>query len=577
MNQTEKDHIERLRAMVLSRFSVTDVPEWLIKHTRSPKNLGAPFTFKDREYQLAILKDPSQEKVVIKPSQVGISEITLRAALALANIVTPYSIAYTLPTAGFASLFVKTRLDPIIATSPYLKDALNPSLDNSEVKGFGDSMIYFRGCAAGNAAISIPVDHLIHDEIDFSDPEVLTQYESRITASEYKRKMKLSTPTLPDYGIDAEFKHSRRHFNLVKCNHCNHWFVPDYYKHVRIPDFHEDLRSITKASLPHIRWQDAALHCPSCGNAPSLQKEHREYVCENPTENHVAAGYQVTPFDAPNIVTIPSLVKTSTNYARPQDFVNFGLGLAMEDKDATFTREELEAVFVKSGSAAPMYVIGADLGLTCHIHVGAVGADGDVLVVHSERIKVGEFRTRLVALSLEWNASVIVSDSQPYTETIIGMQPNMSNLWGAVYVTSTTLELFNVRVQDAEELKGKELVRQVNINRDKNFDAYMHAVRSGMIAFVDGPEKELIIQQHLDMKRVKTFDRAGEIVYTWRKSPLGNDHYHHAMGYLFVASKLKGTAHVASASSFQVQTFNLPERVLNPVEEFWAKKRGWGR
>jgi hypothetical protein len=574
LNPTEADHIERLRAMVLQRFSYTDVPEWLIKHTKSPKVIGAPFSFKGREYQLAILKDPSQEKVVIKPSQVGISELTLRVAVALANIISPLSIAYTLPTAGFASLFVKTRLDPIINTSPYLKANVNPELDNSEVKGFGDGLIYFKGCAAGNAAISIPVDVLIHDEVDFSDSEVLTQYESRITASEHKMKFKLSTPTVPGYGIHEEFANSRRNHNFCKCNHCNHWFLPDYWDHVKIPGYKGDLHDIKKANLPSIDWQNAVILCPNCGKVPSLMPEHREWVVENPGENHVAAGWAIQPFDAPTIVSIPSLVKTSTNYSRAQDFSNFALGKAMEDKDTTFSREELNALFTTSDYAAPTYVIGLDLGLTCHLAVGAVASDGSIFVVHTELIPIGGLKPRLQAISAQWNVSVIVSDSQPYFETILSLQERMPNLWGAVYNNTTTLQLFQVKLQAEDDKSGKTLIRQVTINRDRTFDAYMDAVRQGKIGFKDSANKSLIIEHHLDMKRVKTWDKSGEIVYTWSKSKVGNDHFHHTCGaYLYTASQILGTAHVTSRSTFSMYGLRVPEKVLSPKDDFFAPRR----
>jgi len=115
MNPTEFNHIERLRAMVLTRFTASQVPDWLMKHT---KIAGRPFSFKNHEYQETILRDSSQEKVIIKPSQVGLSEISVRAALALVNIISPYNIAYTLPTAGFAGTFAKTRCDLRISKMP---------------------------------------------------------------------------------------------------------------------------------------------------------------------------------------------------------------------------------------------------------------------------------------------------------------------------------------------------------------------------------------------------------------------------------------------------------------------------
>lgn len=574
MSNLADRHIERLRAKVLKRFTAKDIPEWLTEHTFLE---GLPFSFKNHEYQEKIARDDSVEKVIKKCSQVGISELSLRESLALVNIIPGFVIAYTLPTAGFASTFSKTRVDPVIQSSRYLSDALDKRVDNSEVKRFSDSYIYFKGCSSSNAPISIPCSMLVHDEVDFSSEEVMSQYESRLTHSKWKRKTRLSTPTLPDFGIDMHFKASRRHFNFVKCNHCNHQFVPDYYRDVHIPGYFGSLADIRKHTLTAIRWKEAAMHCPKCHGVPSLQPEHREWVVENTDENYVAAGYQVSPFDAPNIVSTPELVKTSTNYARQQDFVNYALGQAMEDKQATFTAEELNALFVDIDVAAHTYVIGLDLGMTCHLVVGAIPANGGLFVVHAEKIPVGELRARLPKISLQWNTSVIVSDSQPYTESIISMQVNMTNLWGAVYTKSKSVEIFSVKLQEEDEKKGRELVRQVNINRDKAFDSYMADVRAGLVAFKNCEMKQEIINHHLDMKRMKVFDDSNEIMYTWKKSTVGEDHFHHAMCYLYIAARLKGTAHISSISSFSIKTFALPEKVLNPVDAAWAAKRGWGK
>ncbi len=566
MSDTAQMHLDRLRTGILNTFGVHNICQYISEKTRIK---GRKFSFEDHEYQEAILNDESTEKVVKKPSQVGISELIVRLALAHVNVIQDYTIAYTLPTSNFASLFVKTRVDPVIDESPVIKDALNKSVDNTDVKGFGRSYIHFRGCAANNAAISIPVDHLIHDEVDFSDQEILSQYESRITHSPYKRKHKFSTPTVPGFGISEEFMNSRRHFNFVKCHHCNHFFFPDYYKHVRVPGYDNDLREIRKHHLHKILWQSSKLYCPKCGKEPSLLPEHRHMVVENSEANLVAAGFQITPFDAPKIITVPSLVKSSTNYERVQDFMNFGLGLEMEDKDSSFSKEELEALFMYVDQAASSYVIGADQGSTCHIMVAAVTPIG-LLYVHAEKVTIGKFKERLKKLELEWNASVTVSDSQPNTETIISLQADMENLYGAVYVRSKSVELFNTK--EREETDGKELLKQININRDKAFDAYMSEIRAGGIAYKAMEEKDDIVQHHLDMKRIKIFDDSNEPVYTWQKSKLGVDHYHHAALYAFIAARLKGTAKVGSPSSFRVSTFRTPEVLLDNYEMFWRKK-----
>ena len=390
------DHVERVRTSVLVRHTAATIANWI---TRNTFYAGTPYSFHAHEYQEKILSDTSRDVSIRKCSQVGLSECSARNALGLVNVLSPYTVCYTLPTAKFAATFMKTRVDPVINASKVMRGNLNADNDNNEVKQFGDSWLYMRGAASSNAPISIPVDHLIHDEVDFSDQEVLGQYHSRLTHSPWKRSTRLSTPTLPKFGIDLSFQESRRHFNLCKCNHCNHFFIPDYYEHVRIPGFKEDLRTIRKQTLPRIRWEEAFVACPKCGKSPSLLPEHRHWVCENPTEKYIGAGYQVTPFDAPLIIMPSSLVEASTKYDRIQDFVNFNQGLPMEDSEATMSREDFLGVFVvgEAPSIGQM-VMSADLGNLCHMAVGKVMTNDDILVVHTEIVPIGRFKDRYRAL-----------------------------------------------------------------------------------------------------------------------------------------------------------------------------------
>ena len=315
-------HMETLRTSSLKRYSAEMVPKWVCENTTIG---GVPYSFVDHEYQERILGDVSTEINIRKCSQVGLSEAWARAALALVKIMRKYTVAYTLPTAHFAGSFAKTRVDPVIDGSKALREAVHKTMNNNEVKQFGESFLWLRGAASSNAPISIPCDHLIHDEVDFSDPEVLAQYLSRLNHSPYKRITKISTPTLPDFGIDKEFKASRRHFMFTKCTHCGEQYLPDYYKHVKIPGYNHDLKEITKATIHRLRWEEAALLCPKCGKVADLSPANREWVWENNAENHKAVGYQVAPFDAPKIVKMPYVVESSTKYSRRQDFDNFRL------------------------------------------------------------------------------------------------------------------------------------------------------------------------------------------------------------------------------------------------------------
>ena len=531
-------HLNRLKTSVLKRHSAATIAKWITENT---SYAGQPYSYVDHEYQERILSDTSQQVEIRKCSQVGLSECTSRMALALVNVINPYTVAMTLPTAHFAGTFTKTRIDPVIEGSKTMREAIHKATDNNEVKRFGDSLMFIRGAASSNAPISIPCDHLIHDEVDFSDQEVLGQYVSRLTHSKWKRTTKLSTPTLPGFGIDKGFQGSRRHWNLCKCNHCGHWFMPDYYKHVQIPGFKGDLREINKQILTKIKWQEAAVHCPVCGQEPSLQPEFREWVCENPDENHVAAGYQVTPFDAPNIIKPSYLVEASTKYDRIQDFQNFNLGLPAEDKEATLTRADFEGMFVNAeAGSAVAYVMGVDVGNTYHFMVGAVDAWGDIFVVHKEQVPMGTAKARYFELRQKYRVVCTVIDSGPHAETVMSIQEKDPSCYASVYMRSKSILTHTVVDKDENPDSGQAFVRQVNVNRSRALDGYMNFIRDGHLRVKSCPLDELFIQHHTDMKRVKLFDNdSGEMNYAWQKNT-GEDHSHHAMVYLWVASKIRG-------------------------------------
>jgi hypothetical protein len=46
----------------------------------------------------------------------------------------------------------------------------------------------------------------------------------------------------------------------------------------------------------------------------------------------------------------------------------------------------------------------------------------------------------------------------------------------------------------------------------------------------------------LDMKRLKDFNADNELVFSWKKSSKGQDHWHHTLLYTYIASRLLATA-----------------------------------
>lgn len=556
-----QNHIARLKSS-LSAHGHNTICDFITEHTYMR---GARFSFDGHEYQRKILEDPSQNIVILKSAQIGISEMSARLALARAVLVNGFSTIYTLPAASAAQNFMKTRIDPVVNSSPYLSDLVSKDVDNSSVKRFGESYVYLKGAQVDRQAISVPADMIVMDEVDNSNQDVLTLFESRLIHSRYAMTVKLSTPTIPGYGIDLAYKQSRRSLNMCKCNHCGEWFYPDYFDHVRIPGFTEDLDKITKRHFadPKFKWMDAFVACPKCGKEASLLPEHREWVVENPDENFPAAGYRVSPFDCPTIIKPSALIKASTEYERKQDFYNQRLGVPMEDKETSLQRQELDnAIISEYPGGGFSYVFGLDMGMTCWMTIAAVLPDNTLIVVKVLPIPLFQVVEEVPKLVRQFKCRMGVIDHGPYTETVYRLQQVLVNSFAGVYMNNVKgIDLFKVRDQDEDKEKGQETVRQVGIARDRCFDLIMMMVRSGHVLKVSCELDEQWKDHMTDQKRIREF-RNDELVFVWKKTS-GEDHMAHSLLYALVASRMLGVASGAQVSLPLVFTFKMGPKQLN--------------
>jgi hypothetical protein len=537
---------QRVHDAVLGQYDLTQIADWARKHI---KLNGRNLSFKGREYQERILQSSATEIVVPKCSQVGISELMLINSLALCTIVDGFNIIYTLPTATFAQRVMKTRVDPIIANCKELSNRLAKTLDNASVKGFGNSHLYLSGTNNNNAVISTPADAIFADELDFSDQTMVEKLQSRLTASSYRWWRFASTPTVANYGIDKRFKSTRRHYNFCKCCHCNYFFIPSYLDHVRIPGYEGSLLNITKPMLNTINWQAATLFCPKCAKPADLSIGNRVWVCENPEDTGFEGeGFQIYPTDAPEVIKMSDLILWSTKFDSKVQFQNFHLGITAEDEDSGLNASDVEVMKeVGTESLRGPRVFGIDLGTTCHIVVAVTNGVDKLTVTELHRVAYSEFENTLRKLIRIHRPSTILSDTQPYVETIYRLQGTIKNLYGALYSSKKTMEMFHLRETDEDLAQALLRVRQVDINRNFAFNTLMDSIRKGYIGVAPNIQDSSLFAEHLmDMKRVPSGGRRAfsdepsntEVEsYLWVKTS-GIDHYHHALLYAYVAMHL---------------------------------------
>jgi hypothetical protein len=539
-----QEHILRLHTACFGTYNLQDVVRYIEEKTYLNGDL---YSFKDHEYQKDIISDTHVNVNVQKCAQVGMSEVMARYALAICRVIPYFDCILTMPGAQDCAKFFQTRIDPVINDSPDLAEVVRQEINNTQTKDIGGNLLHGRGTRGTTQALSVPADMLIHDEVDRSDPFTLKQYQSRLKHSIWQFTRKFGTPTFNGVGIAAAMEESKRKRHLVKCDKCNHHFAPTYHEHVVIPGYDKPKNEISAHNLMTIRYKEAYVCCPHCGRAPSLQFEHREWVFENPNDQLNAHGYYVTPFSVPNIVPVHRIVEESTKFPWGE-FCNQTLGETSSETSETLTREDIEQCKYTAGGllSSDLHAMGVDLGAVCHITIGRRTNEGMLIVVHRERVALPMLRERSAKLKQEYRVLTSVWDHQPYTDLILDLQKDDLNMYAGRYNTTRNVALFDIVTREQNEAEGKLPLLIAKLNRDVGFDELMKLFKTKQVLWQAQSEQEdtLFVNQMLDMKRTLVQDAFGDGRYTWVKKPNDEDHYHHALGYLNIATLLMPTASI---------------------------------
>ena len=129
-------------------------------------------------------------------------------------------IIYTLPTESDVQDMAGGKINRIIAQNPIFLSWIKDH-DTVSQKEVGNNMIYYRGTFTQRAAMMVTSKINIHDEKDASNPEVITQYETRQQSEPGGMKWVYSHPSIIGAGVDIEWAKSDQKEWFVKCSKCN--------------------------------------------------------------------------------------------------------------------------------------------------------------------------------------------------------------------------------------------------------------------------------------------------------------------------------------------------------------------
>lgn len=527
------DYYTRLGDRLNSGAILKDLPQWICKNTTLR---GSPWSFKDHEFQIEIVRDQSPEIDIMKCSQVGMSEVQARSALGILSIMSGKTLIYVMPHNRLAAIFAKSRVDPIIEGSHALKAQVRTGSDSSMMKQIGSSFIHFAGAESERSAISIPAQILIVDEYDFCKMKVLGLFNSRVRhAQDEAIKHRFSTPTVSNYGIARRYAMSSRKRYMVKCVYCNHWQATNFTADVVIPGFDKSFNEIGKDDFLNAayKFEQAYLACQHCKkeiDSSLAIAERREWVASFPMKQ---TGYAVKPFDLISHNATVSIIQQRLGYESDQDYWNYVHGEPLDTDQNKINDAVVDQCTVGDEIlGGEGWCLGIDVGKVCHIVVSKrAGGRRVVAWIGKVRLTAGPLLPQIQEIADKYTFSRIVIDAGPDVSLPAGLQGKYGHQFvnPCVYVKPKKGEMTWYVL--------KQETGVVNASRTRALDNFVDTVNKGKWQW---PKCALMkeAREHMQqMVRVEQADDEGEIEAVWETASTTN-HFFHAAFYAHCAMEM---------------------------------------
>ena len=478
---------------------VMPIGEWAEK---APVILdGRPFTFHRHEY----LKEPYQDNhphiVEEKAAQMGLTSKAMLKALYGARYGGYRGILYLFPSKSDVLDFSKGRISPLIEDNPDTIGSWLKDTDAAGIKQVWNSFLYLRGMQSRVGLKSIPVDFIIFDELDEAPQNAIDMAMERMAHSEYKKVLKLSNPTLPDYGIDKAFQETDQRYWLLKCEKCGEYTCLE-------ETFPECLLEVKGRVIRACKKCEAELN-PALG----------EWVAKKPriTDKH---GYHYSQLFSQYVDPAEILHQFRTTNNRT-DFFNLKIGVAYVEAENRLSVQEILALCGSDGivseDGGPCYM-GVDQGKDLHVVIGKRVPHKAGKIVH---LGIYKDWTELDRLVRNFNVSRCVVDALPETRNAREFADRFK---GRIY-----LNYYNHHQKGRYLWNEKDLT--VSCNRTESLDASHAEIMNSQIIL---PRECEIVQEfarHCSSvaKKLEEDEETGSKRYVYVK--LGADHFRHALNY----------------------------------------------
>lgn len=529
---------------------------------------GHPFTYEGRPFLREIIRDNFPQRAIQKSAQMGATVISLTTALhwwAMRH----WNVMYLLPLKAGTIAFSQGRIEPMLNSTPWLKSRLR-AVDNINHKRTDRANFYVRGTNVTTELQEVPIDAMIWDERDKMKEKNMSMADTRMDASKWKWKVQLSTPTLPNVGINRAFQESDQRHWYMKCPKCGTAQTLNWEDHVKIGKNHKD--TIIECEHCHKEWPHDKII--------EASEESGHWVKHEEGQSDEIHGYQINQLFSPTrpIEELARIYfKGLDDPETMRELYNSALGLPYIVEGDRLTEDVLDDC-AKMGSGN-LIGIGKDLPLDERLYIGI--DVGKVLHVTIDRMKPDGIHVEAIAReTMSWAELHLLLDRIPDFMCVIDRFPEIQKtqelalrFWGRVFLCT-----YNTQARDPDWTypTDRSDVGQVKVDRTIALDYTnnrffrRHMILARNMRDIGERQQNRGYQgwyrQMMSQVRLQEQNKAGNMIATYEKAD-GPDHWHHSQSYCTLAT-LFATPGVAPLAEQTGQVLTGEEIGLYEEDEF---------
>lgn len=227
--------------------------------------------------------------------------------------------------------FATTRINPMFAETKRI-NALLTGVNQVYTKRVGTSHIILRSAWESNLGEGVNADVLVLDEKDRMKPGVEIAFIESMSSSPFAWLREVSTPTLPNRGVDASWIKSDQHHWFVKCTRCG----------LKQNITHESIKQMINLPLAVTELPEGSFEyvCKKSNCGGVLDRMHGEWVSARP-QIRLIRGYHMPQtiavwFSAVNIM------QKKIFYKFQQLWMNYVLGETALGESTMLTERDFD-------------------------------------------------------------------------------------------------------------------------------------------------------------------------------------------------------------------------------------------